>query len=88
MSLDNVRAFISKVREDEGLQQQMGSLHADNPVSSIVEIGKSSGFDFTAEEVRQVLREEKGEGQEELSEEGLDLVSGGIIVSNAEVYCS
>ena len=88
MSIDHARAFVSKVREDQKLQQQFIELETDDRdamLSSAVRIGKSNGFEFTSEEIYQVWEEHQSEGakkQKELNEEELDSVVGGCYGTN------
>ena len=91
MSLDQARAFVSKVREDQKLQQQFMELNTsdrDTMLAAAVRIGKSNGFDFTSEEIHQVWKEHQSEvakKQKELNEDELDSVVGGCYLTQFDM---
>ena len=87
MSLDQARAFVSKVREDKELQQRIMSMETDSAFAAVVDIGKGEGYEFTDEEIRQVWHETHQErGGRELSAKELDgLSAAGTLYSFQQV---
>ena len=79
--------FFAKINTDAALQQDfLKAIEGKEDESmlmdaahSVVEVGTKYGYDFTADEVAQTLKEKaamEGEGGE-LSEEALEMVAGG-----------
>ena len=66
MSEEQLKAFWEAVQADPSLQEK---LRATTDADSIVSIAKETGFEISAEEVK--------EAQSELSDEQLDGVAGG-----------
>ena len=64
MSLEQVKAFLSKAKGDSNLQEK---LKAANSPEDVVGIAKEHGHEFTADKIT------------ELSEEELEGVSGGCL---------
>jgi len=81
MSLENVKLFLEEVKESKELQEKLRALPADDvetAVNRCVAIAVEEGFEFTAQELKQVMNEsaEKAK-EEELSDAELEDVSGG-----------
>ena len=74
MNKSNVSAFRAKVNDSEELQATIRD-QARAGTLNLVALGKEHGFDFTQDEVRELVEQLEGEG--ELSEFELELVSGG-----------
>lgn len=68
MSIESAKAFIEKVKNDEGFKKQLAELK-DGQVR--LEFAKKAGFIFTADDIAKV-KEEQG-----LTDEELDGVAGG-----------
>jgi predicted ribosomally synthesized peptide with nif11-like leader len=83
MSIDNVKAFFEKVQQDESLQDKLKAIREDAEkgesgleaaADEVVGIASGAGFDFTRED----LLEARQMRTDELSDEQLDTVSGGM----------
>lgn len=72
MSNENLNNFISKVSTDEVLGKQLG---ANASPDQIVAIGKSAGFDFSADDVQSAIDAESASATE-LDESELEQVVG------------
>ena len=73
MSAEAVTSFISKVKEDPALLEQLKAVDTSDPdaaVDKLVRIANDQGYDFTADEYKQNF-------QAELSEEELHQMSAG-----------
>ena len=68
MSEEQLKAFLEAVKADAGLQEQ---LKAAGGADAVVAIAKAAGFVITAEELKRA--------QEEVSEEELEGVAGGMM---------
>ena len=66
MSLEELKAFLNKAKGDTNLHEK---LKAAKSSDEVVSIGKEHGHEFTADKISQ------------LSEEELEGVSGGLMVS-------
>lgn len=80
MSVDQVKAFFQKVKEDEALGKKLSDAQAaykgdkDGVVAAvIIPVAAEAGFKFTTEDVKAAFP--TGEG--EASEDELDAVAGG-----------
>ena len=58
MSLKQAQAFWEFVNESEEIQEKIRSAPADAPVN-LIELAKENGFEFTAEEAREVFMRRK-----------------------------
>lgn len=77
MSQDQLKAFLEKVKEDEGLQKQLAALPQDDMQAAqeaCVAIALESGYDFKSQDL-QDLKIDEAEG--DLSDDELEGVSGG-----------
>ena len=72
MSLEQLKAFLAKVKEDSNLQEK---LKAAKSTEDAVAIAKEHGHDFTADKIT------------ELSEEELEGVAGGRSLSKCVLLC-
>jgi predicted ribosomally synthesized peptide with nif11-like leader len=72
MSLENAKAFLNKLDNDKEFLNQVAGAD-DTPART--ELARTAGFDFTDDELGQAINELHGE---ELSEEDLDSVAGGV----------
>ena len=81
MSLDQAQAFITEAHSNQDLRQQIAALQEEETgtiFQRIVVIGSASGFDFTADELKQAWKEHQiSDGNPELNDEELDGVIGG-----------
>jgi predicted ribosomally synthesized peptide with nif11-like leader len=68
MGIESAKAFIEKVKSDEGFKSQLAELKDGQ---ARLEFAKKSGFNFTADDIAKV-KEEQG-----LTDEELDGVAGG-----------
>ena len=78
MSEEQLKAFLDAVKADAGLQEQ---LKAAADADAVVALAKAAGFEISAEELQKA--------QAEISEEELEGVAGGGIVTAADRinYC-
>jgi predicted ribosomally synthesized peptide with nif11-like leader len=76
MSIETARAFVEKLKSDAELAQKV---HEAEDTESKLQIAKQEGYEFTAQEAKQV--------QEELSDEDLDSVAGGFIKESVAGIC-
>ncbi|AET69248.1 bacteriocin propeptide, TIGR03798 family [Desulfosporosinus orientis DSM 765] len=66
MSIESAKAYVAKLKTDEGFANKVKAFpNAEERLAFV----KESGFDFTPEEIKQV--------DEELSDSELDMVAGG-----------
>jgi predicted ribosomally synthesized peptide with nif11-like leader len=72
MSTDNVYAFLTKLGDDNSLLQKIEEAQGD--VNALVAVGKSAGFDFSADELKSVMAQKN---DAEMSEQQLAQVAGG-----------
>ena len=89
MSVEQVKAFFNKVKEDAALAQKLKDAQAtykgdtsdkEAAVAAIViPVAKSAGFNFTVEDCKAAFDKSEGEA----SEDELNAVAGG----GAEDYC-
>lgn len=77
MAKEQALQFILHASKDQALQ---GKLQAVKEATDIVHLGKESGFDFTLEDMRTAMAEQQDADTGELSDEALELVSGGLVV--------
>jgi predicted ribosomally synthesized peptide with nif11-like leader len=77
MSTKAATEFLEKVANDEVLQAKFTTPGGDpkQRLATMVETGRQHGFQFTADEVRDVLKAKRGEGA--LDERQLAAVAGG-----------
>ena len=76
MSEEQLKAFLSAVRADAGLQEQ---LKAAGDADDVVAIAKAAGFMISAEELKRA--------QAEISEEELEGVAGGVLGTTTFMSC-
>ncbi len=88
MSLSSVQEFLTKVSEDQGLQEQIAkAMESDNDRQAVTNLARSQGFEFTAEELGQEIQNRENTFRQqaesgELSEDELESVAGGTLVIN------
>ena len=90
MSLDQIEAFLAKVKDDEALAQKLKNAQAayTGDISDkaaavaavIIPVAAEAGFNFTVEDFKATF-----EAEGEASGEELDAVAGGVISDN--FYC-
>ncbi|MFO8031571.1 MAG: Nif11-like leader peptide family RiPP precursor [Desulfohalobiaceae bacterium] len=77
MSIEAAKAFIEKVKTDAELAKKVKE---SEDADSKLQIAKQEGYEFTAEEAKRV--------QEELTEEDLDSVAGGVLgTGGGSTFC-
>ena len=79
MSLEQLHAFYRRIGDDSDLQRALDGVSDEELPERLSALGAEHGHDFSADEVRAMMKE--GEGEEdgvELSEEELEGVSGGV----------
>jgi predicted ribosomally synthesized peptide with nif11-like leader len=60
MSKENLERFCELVLSDSGLQKQLKTLvERDEFIEKVIELGARSGFDFSREDVRLQMRENR-----------------------------
>lgn len=72
MSSSEVERFVSDLKSDEGLRNELSG-HASG-VGSVVEFAKGKGYDISADEASAYIHSQAGR---ELSADELDAVAGG-----------
>jgi predicted ribosomally synthesized peptide with nif11-like leader len=73
MTLEQLKAFLAKVKVDSNLQER---LKAAKSPDEVVSIAKEHGHDFTADKIT------------ELSEEDLEGVAGGVLLVSTAAFCN
>ena len=66
MSIENAKAFLERMKNDEEFRNSVGEIAT---AEERMEYVKGAGFDFTKEEIKSV--------QDELSDDELENISGG-----------
>jgi predicted ribosomally synthesized peptide with nif11-like leader len=88
MSLSAVQEFLTKISEDQALQEQIAkAMESDNDRQAVTDLARSKGFEFTAEELGQEIQNRENTFRQqiesgELSEDELESVAGGNLVIN------
>jgi predicted ribosomally synthesized peptide with nif11-like leader len=83
MSMSAVQEFLTKVSEDQALQEQIAkAMESDNDRQAVTDLARSKGFDFTAAELGQEIQNRADTARQqaesgELSEDELESVAGG-----------
>ncbi|MDD3654381.1 MAG: Nif11-like leader peptide family RiPP precursor [Desulfotomaculaceae bacterium] len=82
MSMENIKNFFARVRENENLQQQfkeLASTSAENYMQALVEIAHAQGFSFEKNDLEAYFSgaAKNLNSAEELNEADLDAVAGG-----------
>ena len=78
MAVEQVKAFMAKVKEDQELVKKLADAQAaykgnDGIAEVVIPVAKEAGFDFTVEDFKAVATPQG----EQLSEDELDKVAGG-----------
>ena len=77
MSTKNAYEFFQTIQNSEDVRSQLQSASDENEyVERVVEIAGSRGYQVTGDDVRQCLKEARGESAE-LTDEQLETVAGG-----------
>ena len=71
MSVENAKAFLSRVASDEAFKKSLENAPNEEARKAIV---KEAGYDFTKAEMESLLA---ADGEGELSDEELEAVAGG-----------
>lgn len=80
MAADQVHAFLEKAKTDEGIKGKLKSLpQGQEGVAALVNIGKEAGYNFSEQDLSEALKGKESSG--EISQEDLDKVSGGTIIT-------
>ena len=83
MSLSAVQEFLTKVSEDQALQEEIAkAMESDNDRQAVTDLALSKGFEFTSEELGQEIQTREAADRQqseagELSEDELKAVAGG-----------
>jgi predicted ribosomally synthesized peptide with nif11-like leader len=91
MSLSAVQEFLTKVSEEQALQEQIAkAMESDNDRQAVTDLARSKGFEFTAEELGQEIQNREDAFRQqaesgELSEDELESVAGGALVLNPKL---
>jgi predicted ribosomally synthesized peptide with nif11-like leader len=82
MSEANLHQFLAKAVNDSAIQDQLKNV-ADRATFSetAVRLGRQQGFDFTAADVDAALFQSKENPLDQLSDQDLELVAGGMTAS-------
>lgn len=78
MSLDALEKFYEHVRNDKTLEQEATAALQEG-ASAVVNLGEREGFSFTTEELTVALAHHAATN-DELSDDELELVAGGMLV--------
>ncbi len=78
MSIESVHAMIETAEKDGALYEQLQT--AEGP-EAILAIASNKGYEFTEEELLSVMQEKQLSFGEELSEEQLESVAGGLTIT-------
>jgi predicted ribosomally synthesized peptide with nif11-like leader len=78
MAKEQALQFILRANSDQTLQGRLKAIKDGG--AGLVRLGDESGFDFTLEEMQTVMAEQQNPESGELSDEALELVSGGLVV--------
>jgi predicted ribosomally synthesized peptide with nif11-like leader len=82
MSEANLQRFLAKVVSDSTLQDQLKNVTDKAAFSeTATRLGHQNGFDFTAADVEAVLFKSKENPFDQLSDQDLELVAGGLASS-------
>ena len=80
MSVEQVKAFFAKVKEDKELAQKLQDAHSNYTgdkdaafATVVIPIATAAGFKFTADDFKAAFRNDEGEA----SDDELDAVAGG-----------
>ena len=74
MSKEQLKALFEKVASDTELSDKIG---AATTAEAVIEIAKAAGFSITSEDI-QLLLSEVSEEEEELTDDDLENVAGGL----------
>jgi predicted ribosomally synthesized peptide with nif11-like leader len=81
MSSDAANQFVNKAMADQALQQEVNAAVAGRDeaaaAEAVVAVGRTHGYEFSAEEVQAARAAVKDRRSRELSDEDLQSVSGG-----------
>jgi len=97
MSKDNVKQMFGKMEKDAQLQKKYVDLMQshqkeaeDKMAEKLIELGKTSGFAFSKDDLVAARSEimDKGNSNKELSDDDLSNVAGGGAQKNTAVLCS
>lgn len=78
MSLDALEKFYEHVRNDKTLEQEATAALQEG-ASAVVKLGEREGFSFTTEELTVALAHHAATN-DELSDDELELVAGGMLI--------
>ncbi len=82
MSVEALNQFLQKANEDEQLAQEIANvLESENDTEAVIELAQIKGYQFTAKELlAEVHKRQHQKELEELSEEELEAVAGGLCI--------
>jgi len=84
MSVKKVEEFLNNVEENQALQADLAkALEAENDREAVTELAKSNGYEFSSDELWAEIQKRQAEWNqkevaEELSDEELEAVAGGL----------
>lgn len=81
MSIDALKEFTKAVVTNETYQEKAKKIGL-NDIDGLVKFGKELGYEFSLEDL-QAYANETGSQKDELSEEDLELVAGGVATTTA-----
>lgn len=76
MSVNEISRFQKDLKENKELQKKL--IELGNDVNKIVELAKANGYDFTKNEIDELIQNKKAG---ELADEDLEKVAGGAVLS-------
>lgn len=81
MSKRDALAFLNRLAEDKALAQQV----KDASKEHLPDLARETGYSFTLEELESIVGEIKGD-KDELSDDLLEMVVGGLNIQNVESW--
>ena len=79
----NEKEILEKLQEAQNDQNFVDELNAQTTVEGLQEVFKKKGIDLTIDQINEIVATVNTNTEEEISEAGLENVSGGIITSGS-----
>ena len=83
MSLDNLKEFGRLCKEDDAVKAKVKEIGVNNTDELIAYAGKELNLDFSLDDMK-TLAKETGSSNEELNEEDLEKIAGGVWTVTAD----
>jgi predicted ribosomally synthesized peptide with nif11-like leader len=85
MSMESVYKFLTLVNEDAGIQTRILQL-TNGGIHDLIALARAEGCEFNKDEFHAVATKTYQQSQNELSEDELEMVSGGVMSNNYSNY--